>query len=116
VREYIDEQVKAGITNSYLWLNDPTFSFYLHRSFSILVLVLNFYLFFLNKKLDLGFKNVKWVIILLILEVFTGILMQYFYFPFGSQALHLVLASILFGVQYYLFLQAKKCYYVGERE
>lgn len=116
VREYIDEQVKAGITNSYLWLNDPTLGFYLHRSFSILVVILNFYLFFLNKKLDLGFTNVKWVIILLILEVFTGILMQYYYFPFGSQALHLVLASVLFGVQYYLFLQAKKCYYVGESE
>ncbi|MBB1149602.1 COX15/CtaA family protein [Myroides sp. NP-2] len=114
VREFVDEQVKAGITNEYLWLNNPTIEFYIHRSFSILVFVLNFYLFFLNKKLNLGFSKVKWVAILLVLEILTGILMQYAHFPFGSQTAHLVLASILFGVQYYLFLEARKCYYSGK--
>lgn len=114
VREFVDEQVKAGITNEYLWLNTPTLDFYIHRSFSILVFVLNFYLFFLNRQLNLGFSKVKWVAILLVLEILTGVLMQYAHFPFGSQTAHLVLASILFGVQYYLFLEARKCYYSGK--
>ncbi|MDR0228531.1 MAG: COX15/CtaA family protein [Flavobacteriaceae bacterium] len=114
VREFIDEQVNAGIGNEYLWLNDPTFEFYIHRSFSFIVLILNIYLFYLNRHLALGFGKMKWVMVLLLLEIFTGVLMAYMHFPFGSQAAHLVLASILFGVQFQLILEAKKCYYSGK--
>ena len=114
VREFIDEQVQAGIGNSYLWLNNPNTDFYLHRSLSILVLIINFYLFYLNRKFKLGFHKVNWVIILLALEVLTGLLMYYIHFPFGSQAAHLVLASLLFGVQFQLILEARKCYYSGK--
>ncbi|MEC4114898.1 COX15/CtaA family protein [Myroides pelagicus] len=114
VREFIDEQVQAGIGNEYLWLNSPTTEFYIHRSFSFLILGVNFYLFYLNRRLNLGFEKMKWVLILLILEVFTGVLMNYAHFPFGSQAAHLVLASVLFGVQFKLILEARKCYYCGK--
>ena len=36
------------------------------------------------------------------LEIFTGIAMYYFDFPFSSQPLHLLFASLLFGAQSYL--------------
>ncbi len=114
VRELIDEQVKAGIGNEYLWLNDPNWEFYVHRSFSFLILFLNLYLFYINRKLDLGFQKMKWVMILLILEIFTGVMMYYMHFPFGTQAAHLVLASLLFGVQFQLVLEARKCYYSAQ--
>ena len=42
---------------------------------------------------------------ILLLEIATGIAMYYVDFPFGSQPLHLVLASLLFGVQFYLLLE-----------
>lgn len=111
VRELIDEQVNAGIGNSYLWLSNPNWEFYVHRSFSFLILFLNMYLFYINRKLDLGFNKMKWVMVFLILEVFTGVLMYYVHFPFGSQAAHLILAAILFGIQFQLVLEAKKCYH-----
>lgn len=114
VREFIDEQVRAGINNEFLWLNNPRLDFYLHRSFSLIVLFLNVYLFYLNKSLQLGFSKMKWVLLILALEVLTGILMNYFNFPFGSQAAHLVLASVLFGVQFQLVLEARKCYHCGK--
>lgn len=110
VREYIDEQVKAGITNEHLWLNNPRLDFYLHRSFSFIVLFVNLYLFYINRKLNLGFNKMKWVLILLILEIFSGITMYYAHFPMGSQAAHLVLATLLFGVQFQLILEARKSY------
>lgn len=111
VRELIDEQVNAGIGNSTLWLSDPNWEFYVHRTFSFVILFLNMYLFYINRKLDLGFNKMKWVMVLLVLEVFTGVLMYYVHFPFGSQAAHLILAAALFGVQFQLVLEAKKCYH-----
>jgi len=40
-------------------------------------------------------------------RIATGIAMNYFAFPFGSQPLHLILAAILFGVQGYLYLEIR---------
>lgn len=108
VRQHIDSQIKSGVTQSILWLQNPIFIFYVHRSFSILVLGINTYLFFINQKWKLNFYKINWVIALIGLEIISGIAMFYFDFPFGSQPLHLVLASLLFGVQFYLVLESKK--------
>ena len=42
--------------------------------------------------------------ILLAVEVFSGVLMFYFDFPFGTQTIHLVFASLIFGLQFYILL------------
>ena len=106
VRQYVDEQVMVvGYDAKDQWLNPPTIMFYVHRSFSILVTVLNLYLFWRNRKYLLGHTRLlNWVLFLIALEVITGILMYYVDFPFGTQPLHLVLASLLFGVQFYVLL------------
>lgn len=108
VREHVDEQVKNGVTASILWLQSPTVEFYLHRSFSIVVLLVNLYLFSKNRKENLGFNKMNWVLGLIGIEILTGIAMAYFDFPFGSQAIHLVIASILFGIQFYMVLEGRK--------
>lgn len=109
VRQFVDEQINSvGENAKELWLLKPSIQFYWHRSFSILVLLVNGYLLYIIKKKSLGFEKINWVISLIILEVLTGILMYYIDFPFGSQPLHLVLASLLFGVQFYLVLEALK--------
>ena len=108
VRQHIDEEVKNGVTASVLWLQNPTLLFYIHRSFSLLVLGLNGYLFIQNKKLKLGFSKMNWVLGLIGSEIITGIVMFYFDFPFASQPIHLVIASLLFGFQWYLVLDSKK--------
>ena len=108
VRQYVDERVaEIGYENKALWLEPATFMFYIHRSFSIIVTVLNMYLIYRNRKLFLGHtKLLNWILILVSLEVLTGILMYYVDFPFGTQPLHLVLASLLFGVQFYVWLES----------
>lgn len=108
VRQFVDEQVKSGITNESLWLNNPEMSFYFHRSFSIVVLLANIFLFVRNKNLNLGFSKINWVIFLLLIESISGMIMYYAHFPFGSQTIHLVIASILFGIQFYMILEARK--------
>ncbi|WP_313805187.1 COX15/CtaA family protein [Flavobacterium sp.] len=108
VRQFVDEQVKSGIGNETLWLSKPELSFYFHRTFSFIVLFANFFLYLRNKRLGLGFNKINWVMLLLFAEILSGIAMYYLHFPFGSQTIHLVLASILFGVQFYLILEAKK--------
>lgn len=107
VRQFVDEQAKIfGDLARDSWLNTPELSFYIHRSFSVIVLAINIYLWYLSRKLSLGFGKMAWVLLLLGIEILSGIGMYYADFPFGSQAIHLVIASVLFGLQFYLVLEA----------
>lgn len=109
VRQYVDSQVKLlGYDQMHLILENPELSFYFHRSFSFLVFGLNAFLWFRNRKLQLGFYKINWVIILILVEVLSGIAMYYFDFPFGSQTVHLVIASFLFGAQFYLMIESRR--------
>ena len=105
VRQFVDEQTKLIGYQKAFWLASPDLNFYIHRSTSILVLALNGYLWHLNRSKSLGYHKIKLVIYCIILEAGTGILMCYFDFPFLSQPLHLVIASILFGIQSYILLE-----------
>ena len=105
VREFVDEKVKLIGYDKANWLTDVPIKFYIHRSFSIIVLIVNFYLLYLNKKLRLGFNKVNYIILLLGVEILTGILMYYFDFPVLSQPIHLVIATIIFGLQFYILLE-----------
>ncbi len=51
VRQLIDDQIKMlGYGTNQQWLADPSISFYIHRSFSIIVLLVNLMLWWKNKK------------------------------------------------------------------
>lgn len=107
VREQVDIVVKTGAPEI-MWLQNPSWIFYFHRSFSIVVLAINAYLLYLNNQSNLGYSKTKWIMYLLAVEIASGIAMYYFDFPFGTQTIHLVLATVLFGVQFYLFLETRK--------
>ena len=87
-------------------LANPTISFYVHRSFSIIILGLNVFLWFRNRKLQLGYSKINWVMALLFLEILSGMAMYYLDFPYTSQPVHLVIASLLFGIQCYIALES----------
>ncbi len=107
VREFIDTIEKSGAPKTF-WLLQPEITFYFHRSFSIVVLLANLYLLLRNRNLQLGFEKVNWVVRILIFEIILGVIMVYADFPFGSQTLHLVLATFLFSAQFYLLLENSK--------
>ena len=109
VRQYVDNQVKIfGYDQMQKVLENPQISFFVHRSFSIIILGLNGFLFFRNKKLNLGFTKINWIISFIGLEIITGMAMYYLDFPYASQPIHLVIASILFGVQFYLLMESRQ--------
>lgn len=105
VRQFVDEQTKIIGYEKSLWLAQPELNFYIHRSMSILVLLMNTYLWYTNLKLSLRYKKINLAMGCILLEILTGILMYYFDFPLLSQPFHLVVASVLFGIQVYIFLE-----------
>lgn len=108
VREFVDQQVKSiGDFDKSLWLKHPPLVFYIHRSFSILTLLLNGYLLYLCKKQALGYSKTLWMFLLVAMASISGIILYYVHFPFSSQPIHLVIASVLFGLQFYLILEAQ---------
>lgn len=109
VRQFVDFQIDTfGEDAKNLWLQNPTIQFYIHRTFSVFIVALNLFLCYQNYKFNLGYAKINWVIGLIMLEAITGMAMFYLDFPFSSQPLHLVIASLLFGVQFYLVLEVLK--------
>lgn len=109
VRQFIDEQVKLhGFDNKNFSLLNPSFKFYFHRSFTIAIVLVNLGLFYLNQIKNLRYKLVNWIVFLIFLETITGMLMYYAEIPMGTQAIHLLAGAILFGLQFYLWLQSRK--------
>jgi cytochrome c oxidase assembly protein subunit 15 len=108
VRQFIDEQVKLfGFENKNYSLMNPSFKFYFHRSFTIAIVLVNLGLFYINQIKNLGYKLVNWIVFLIFIETITGILMYYAEIPLGTQAIHLLSGAILFGLQFYLWMQSR---------
>ena len=109
VRQYVDEKVKIlGYQQMSLVLENPSINFYIHRSFSILILALNAFLFLRNRKMQLGFNKINWIMALIIIEIASGVAMYYLHFPIGTQPIHLVIATLLFGIQFFLIIETRK--------
>ncbi len=98
VRELVDGLHQSGVARSE-WMGQMDIFFYIHRSFSILILALNGYLWWLNRNNKMGFWQWNWILAILALEVCLGIILAYFDLPKFAQPLHLLLAAGLFALQ-----------------
>ena len=111
VREFVDIQTDyLGLENKSNWLLKAPILFYIHRSFSLVVLALNSFLgikLLKNGTIPLVFKC---IILFIGLEILTGIMMYYFHFPFSTQPVHLLLASLLFGAQSFFMIRIFRQY------
>ena len=108
VREFIDLNIDIyGFDKKNLWLSNPNIEFYIHRSFSILILASNILLFIFSSKLKLEMKWIKLILILILVEIIAGASMYYFSFPILSQPLHLFIAILISGFQFNWYLNIK---------
>ena len=107
VRQFVDSAVKEfGYDDKTKWLQDIDYKFYVHRSFSILVLLVNVGIWYLNRKRHYGLSSYTNLLIGVIgVEILTGILMYYFDFPFLTQPLHLIIAAFMFSLQFFIFVK-----------
>ncbi|WP_114939965.1 COX15/CtaA family protein [Mucilaginibacter endophyticus] len=109
VREKIDavaNHFQGGYRKD--WITNAGEIFQHHRDIAILVLVLNVALFVLIRK---GFNRhsiqqqlMSFTFLMITLQIVTGILLSYLALPPVAQAAHIVLASLIFGAQFYLLL------------
>ena len=108
VSQFIDYQIKqAGSNAPQLWLDRPEISFYVHRSLSLVVVVLSILIYKLVKKEGLAQKYIQLIIGCILAEIALGILMYYVDFPWGTQPLHLLVATLLFSAQLYWLFRIK---------
>lgn len=103
VRQEIDSVSKMALERSD-WIEQLSSIFEVHRTFAILVVLINGVLAYLFIKERGWRKSIITLIGLVILEILTGIILAYFDMPAFSQPLHLVLATLIFGVQVFLFV------------
>ncbi len=112
VRESIDTiSKKLGENMRTEWIEGITEisnTFYIHRSFSILVLLLHLgliYMLWKNASKNGRIQRLgKSLLIILIIEVITGIIMAYFAIPKPLQPIHMLLASVALGIHVLLIL------------
>ena len=102
VREFVDSKTNLKSNSS---LGIFPLEFDIHRSFSLLIVGFNLYLYRKLKKMHLLIPIYNFILFLIGLEIIIGILMYYFSFPFLSQPLHLLVASLLFASQSFLMFK-----------
>lgn len=109
VRERIDA-VATRLQNGYraTWITNAGKIFTDHRELAVLVLVINIVLYLLIRR---GFNRhsiqqqvMSFSFLMVLLQIVTGVALAYMALPPVAQASHILLASLLFGAQFYLLL------------
>jgi len=109
VREKIDA-ISGRLQGGYRedWINNAGMIFFQHRDIAVLVVLANIVLFALVRH---GFnrhsvqqQTMSFVFLIIMLQVVTGVLLSYWSLPPVAQAAHILLASFIFGAQFYLML------------
>jgi heme a synthase len=112
VREQIDQiSFQMGNLLREEWIDQIGINFIVHRSFSLVLLGLHVIYFFWAFKYSVRNSQVSlWsqvLLILILIEIASGVGMAYFGIPAFLQPVHLLLGSLIIGIQYILILQLK---------
>ncbi|SMD33143.1 cytochrome c oxidase assembly protein subunit 15 [Reichenbachiella faecimaris] len=113
VREAIDSlALSLGENQRFSWIENLGIIFYMHRSYSLILLVLHAYLIYRLTKSIAEFKTSKYLVwgllVLVVAEILTGAVLANFALPYVLQPIHLLLALMIFGIQYFLYLIIKE--------
>lgn len=108
VREDIDALIRDGIGQN-LWSSELGLVFFIHRSFSWLVLVLLAYMAYKNEK---GQKNarIRLIFALLAVELVSGVSLAYLDLPGVARVIHLLFASMILGLLWKIWLLRKQVF------
>lgn len=102
VRQSVDVVAKSfNYLSRELWVEQLGGIFITHRIFAYIVIIVNSYLVYkLHKSNHILFRNL--ILAILFSEICTGFVLTYFEIPSYIQPIHLTMATILFGIQFYL--------------
>lgn len=107
VRQQIDIIAKGlGLDQRELWIAQLGTVFYIHRSFSLLLLAGHGWLFYQVlhhlRHYDAVYRATSWLIFFLLAETVTGVTLAYLDMPRAAQPLHLLFSCMIVGAQSYL--------------
>ena len=105
VRESIDHLIKQGVGQQE-WTEQTGLPFYIHRSFSWLVLILLAIVFWMNEQ-GKRYLPIRIAFIVLTIELLSGVLLAYVDMPGLVRTSHLLFATFLFGVLWMFLLRTK---------
>lgn len=105
VRESIDMLTRQGIGRE-SWTNELGLPFYIHRSFSWLVLLILTLIAWKNERLH-KFRPIRFVFLILVMELISGVLLVHADMPGLVQTSHLVFATIIFGILLMILFRSK---------
>jgi heme a synthase len=113
VREMIDKVSSAmGDTLRSQWVENVGGKFQIHGLFSILVFALNVFLFYRIRKniteKGIIYRFTLWLLILILVEMLSGISLAYLDFPALMQPIHLTVATVALGIQFVIYLFLNK--------
>lgn len=111
VREAIDHLNADGVSRS-LWIESIGSNYDIHRILAYITLATTLIFFFLVKS-RFNSQSLQskygWILLVLVLiQMLSGIVLARFEVPAFAQTTHLVIASLFFGTQYYLLLLMNK--------
>ena len=93
------------------WIEEIGATFLIHRSYSLILLGMHVYLFYVlyqSSAYQTFKKLMKLLITIVGIEILTGAIMAYFAIPAFIQPIHLLFGALIIGVQYYLVLLIKR--------
>lgn len=109
VREQVDEIASQyDFKNRTLWVQKLGMLFTLHKTFAIVVTGINAWVIIeVYRKVHIRLLRDYSLLLgmLLVLELITGSVLSYFNLLNIAQPIHLLLACIIFGIQFYLVIQ-----------
>jgi heme a synthase len=109
VRQQIDGIAEnTGEEYRAYWINFTGFIFKLHRSFSVLLLLLTLWLMYKSRKARYHISLLNLVLIIMVAEASLGMIMNYLGMPMFAQPLHLLLGSLLIGLQFYVYRRTQR--------
>ena len=110
VREAIDKVIASPIFGYHrdTWIEQMGLPFYIHRSYSLLILGLHIYLIWqLRKNIQqygIIYKFTQGLVLIIGVEILSGTVMAYFGVPAYVQPIHLTLAIVSLGIQFVILL------------
>lgn len=106
VRESIDELTRMGLGRNQ-WTNYLGVSFFIHRSFSWLVLGFIIIIAYQNE-ISHKYKTIRWLFVILAIELISGVVLAHLDMKALVQNAHLLFATILMGILIMLVFRIRR--------
>ncbi|RRA99013.1 COX15/CtaA family protein [Larkinella rosea] len=105
VREAIDEVIQQiGYSERYRWIEHLDYRFYIHRTFSLVILAFHLAVIYQLRKhtttKGILSQLTTALVALVVIEILTGLILAYFSVPAAAQPIHLTLAVVILGAQF----------------